>query len=155
MTNMRGVGGNDEVCFNTHQDQMDEEGDVLRNSFVGMISGVEDVVGAYTRKVARRFRTMDQTVFICRMISEPKFGSGRQGVVSTTTTTRITVAKADNIDDGEDDTTIMKVCFRTERDISAGQKDPTASLAIATWDTLVPQLPDDVAATLLSEACST
>ncbi|POM77218.1 Hypothetical protein PHPALM_5430 [Phytophthora palmivora] len=79
LDNLRGVGGSN-ALVNVHPNCTKEDGDTLQSHFFAVISGIEDLTGTYNLKVARRYKGSDRTTFVCRIISEPKFESRKQGV---------------------------------------------------------------------------
>ncbi|KAJ8548577.1 hypothetical protein ON010_g11097 [Phytophthora cinnamomi] len=53
------------------------------------------------------------------------------------------------LEHAEADTTVMKVYFSAERDISPTTVDTTATVAMSAWDVLVPRFAGDVETILL------
>ncbi|KAE9276468.1 hypothetical protein PR003_g29054 [Phytophthora rubi] len=144
LTNMQDVGGPG-VRFNCHSDPMEADDNTLQTTFSVVISGVEKLVGTYNQKVVRRYKDNERVVFICRVLSEPRFQSGQSGVSATTTTHIILEAP----EESATDLTEMKIYFGAERDVSTTEKDTTAPWAIAAWDELVPRFAGDVETILL------
>ncbi|OWZ20200.1 hypothetical protein PHMEG_0005413 [Phytophthora megakarya] len=145
MDNLREVGSSN-GRVNVHPYTTEEEGDTLRSSFFAVMSGVGDLAGTFNTKVVRRYRGEDKITFVFRVISEPKFERGRQGI-SATTTMQIVLNTVDTGD--EDATTMMKVYFTAERSTLAAREDPATPMAFAAWDKLVPRFPIDVESILL------
>lgn len=85
-----------------------DEGDILRMSLLSSISGIPDLVGAYTRKTVRRYKDVNRTVFICKMSSTTKSNSGWPAF-DDVTFMQIILEKAEPVAgfDGHEDTTAM------------------------------------------------
>lgn len=142
-------GKNEQLNVQTHHTE--DKGDTHCASFSAVISGIPDLVGTYTQKVVRRYKTFNGSAFICRLISEPRFDSGRQGV-QTTVTVHVVLEESER--KGEE-ASIMKLYFSASRQTSAGKKNPPSPMAVAAWDELVPRFLGDIETIILDEACST
>ncbi|KAK1935806.1 hypothetical protein P3T76_010500 [Phytophthora citrophthora] len=136
--NLRGVGSSNAI-LNAHPHIMEDEGNTLRRSFFAVISGVGDLEGTYTQKVAKRYKDSDRSVLITRLITEPRFKGSTRGVSATTS---MQVVLEDG--GGGTGTTVMKIYFSAERAGKPAKEDPATTMAFAAWDELVPRFPADV-----------
>ncbi|KUF78445.1 hypothetical protein AM587_10012919 [Phytophthora nicotianae] len=147
LANLQGVGSSSAV-FNVHPNIMEEDGDTIRSSFFAVISGVGDLEGTYNEKVVRRYKDSHRSVFICRVVSKPKFKHGNRGAPATSSAQVVLEESADDVN-----TTVMKVYFSAERETPAAKDDPATVLAFAAWDELVPRIPVDIETILLDNIC--
>ncbi|KAG6618733.1 uncharacterized protein IUM83_01061 [Phytophthora cinnamomi] len=139
--NLRNTGM-PELWFNSCCDSVETNENMLQTSFSVAVSGIEDLVGTYNQMVVRRYKDDKRVVYICRVLAKPRFQNGHPGA-SVTTTMHIVLEHA------EADTTVMKVYFSAERDISPTTVDTTATVAMSAWDVLVPRFAGDVETILL------
>ncbi|KAG2810349.1 hypothetical protein PC116_g14580 [Phytophthora cactorum] len=142
MDSLRGVGSS-RAGLNIHPHLMEDDGNTLRSSYFAVISGVGDLQGTYTQKVARRYKGSQRSVFISRMISEPRFRVGHRGASAFSSMQVILEESADDRDEG--------ALQRGTRDTSCQE----TVMAFTAWDELVPPFPIDVETVLLGNICNT
>ncbi|RLN94655.1 hypothetical protein BBJ28_00004086 [Nothophytophthora sp. Chile5] len=145
---------NAQVDFHAQHSQ--DTGDTMMTSFLASTSGFRDLSSVHIRKVVRKYVEADRTVFICRMVTEPKFDCGRVGVILRMTQ-RVVVGKAPPLSVDEEETTLIQSHVSVSRHVPTDQQrrrsTENADLAIAAWDEAMSRISHQVENFLLDETC--
>ncbi|KAG7375682.1 hypothetical protein PHYBOEH_002216 [Phytophthora boehmeriae] len=126
----------------------DESEDTMRIDFFALTTGANSLLGVQTRKVVRRYFDAGRHVFICRMISEPKFENGHMGT-RTTTTMQIIV---ENEASSDNETSVVKSYFTVSRQTPPNNKNPASEMTISLWDEMMRQFVSDIETILVDKS---